>query len=300
MSTGARAPAGAWDDRGHFVEPHTGKAFGLGTLNVRDYIASYASPAFEDAGFADAAIKTHGPEGRYGGVLYIEKEGFMPLLERARLAEKYDVAIMSCKGMSVTAARQLIDRTCARYGIPLLILHDFDISGFSIAKTLCSDTRRYTFKNEFETIDLGLRLDDVHELGLVSEPVSFANASEEKIRDRLEHNGATEAEIDFLMEGQRVELNAMTSDQFVAFVERNLTEAGIAKIVLPKDQLEEAFRLFVRSKKIEEVVEKAIAELDDEEIGIPDDLEDLVRDYLAEHPDEPWEGAVRDAAGAAQ
>ena len=32
-----------WDDRGHFVEPHTRKEFGIGTLNVRDYVASYAS-----------------------------------------------------------------------------------------------------------------------------------------------------------------------------------------------------------------------------------------------------------------
>ena len=98
----------AWDDRGHFIEPHTGKAFGIGTLNVRDYIASYASPSFEEAGFADAVIKTSGPDGRYGAILYIEKEGFLPLLERARLAEKFDISIKSCKGQSVTAARQLV------------------------------------------------------------------------------------------------------------------------------------------------------------------------------------------------
>ena len=224
----------------------------------------------------------------------------MPLLERVRLAEKYDVAIMSCKGMSVTAARQLIDRTCARYGIPLLILHDFDISGFSIAKTLCSDTRRYTFKNEFETIDLGLRLDDVHELGLVSEPVSFGNASEDKIRDRLEHYGATEAEIDFLMEGQRVELNAMTSDQFVAFVEDKLTEAGIAKAVPPKDQLDEAYRLFARSKLVEEAVEKFIKEMPAGTIAVPDDLNARVRDYLDENPKSPWAEAVARLAEAGQ
>ena len=90
---------------------------------------------------------------------------------------------MSCKGMSVTAARQLIDRTCARYGIPLLILHDFDTSGFSIAKTLCSDTRRYSFRSAFETIDLGLRLADVQELDLESEPVSLGRA--EPIRSEI-------------------------------------------------------------------------------------------------------------------
>jgi len=36
----------------------------------------------------------------------------------------------------------------------------------------------------------------------------------------------------FLLEGQRVELNAMTSDQFVDFVERKLAEAGIEKVDL--------------------------------------------------------------------
>ena len=28
----------AWDDRGHFREPHTGHEIGVGTLAVRDYI----------------------------------------------------------------------------------------------------------------------------------------------------------------------------------------------------------------------------------------------------------------------
>jgi hypothetical protein len=230
-----------WDDRGHFVEPHTRKQIGVGTLNVRGYVASYASPSLKEAGFADATIETHGPEGRFGGLLYIEKEGFMPLLERARLAEKFDIGIMSCKGMSVTAARQLVDQTCARYGIPLLILHDFDISGFIIAKTLCSDTRRYNFRNAFATIDLGLRLDDALDLDLQSEPVSLA-ANKDKSRNTLRRNGANEDEIDFLVNGQRVELNAMTSDQFLDFVEDKLIAADIEKIVPLKDQLDEAPR----------------------------------------------------------
>jgi hypothetical protein len=50
-----------WDDRGHFTEPHTGKVFGLGTLNVRGYLQDNAPPILEEAGFKDAEIKTHGP-----------------------------------------------------------------------------------------------------------------------------------------------------------------------------------------------------------------------------------------------
>jgi DNA topoisomerase VI subunit A len=89
----------------------------------------------EEAGLKDAEIKTHGPDGRFGAVLFIEKEGFAPIFEAANLAEKFDIAIMSSKGMSVTAARMLVDRMCAKCDIPLLTLHDFDIAGFSIGKS---------------------------------------------------------------------------------------------------------------------------------------------------------------------
>ena len=77
-----------------------------------------------------------GPRHRYGAVLFLEKEGFEPLLDAARIAERYDLAIMSTKGMSVTASRTLVETLCGAHGIPLLILHDFDVSGFTIAGTL--------------------------------------------------------------------------------------------------------------------------------------------------------------------
>jgi DNA topoisomerase VI subunit A len=93
--------------------------------------------------------------------LFIEKEGFDPILKAARIAEKFDLAIMSTKGMSVTAARALADEMCHDYDIPLLLLHDFDKSGFAIAGTLQRDTRRYEFQNSITTIDLGLSLADV-------------------------------------------------------------------------------------------------------------------------------------------
>ena len=55
------------------------------------------------------------------------------------------------------------------YYIPLLLLHDFDKSGFSIAGTLQRDTRRYEFQNGITTIDLGLNTKDVTAMGLESE-----------------------------------------------------------------------------------------------------------------------------------
>ena len=136
-----------YDARGHFHEPHTEHEVPLGTLQVRDTSTgrSYGPPELSFK-LSDERFPTFGPHHRYGAVLFIEKEGFMPLFEAVQLAERYDLAIMSTKGMSVTASRRLVEELCGRHGIPLLLLHDFDKSGFSIAGTLQRDTRRYTFQ----------------------------------------------------------------------------------------------------------------------------------------------------------
>ena len=62
-------------------------------------------------------------------MLFVEKEGFKPLLRAARIAERFDCAPMSTKGMSVIAARELVEWLSAQ-GVRILVAHDFDRSGF--------------------------------------------------------------------------------------------------------------------------------------------------------------------------
>ena len=131
-------------------------------------------------------------------MLFIEKEGFQPLFDRVGLAEHHDIAIMSTKGVSVTAARLLVDRMCSAHSIPLLVLHDFDVAGFTILDTLRRDTRRYQFESDFEVIDLGLRLADVQAMGLQSEGAASSKSSAAAIRARLRNSGATPEECDFV------------------------------------------------------------------------------------------------------
>jgi hypothetical protein len=79
-------------------------------------------------------------------------------------------------------------------------------------------TRRYEFQNSITTIDLGLRLIDVRELGVeASAEAVFDRGSDAARRRNLLLNGATREEAEFLLR-RRVELNALTSDQLVAFV----------------------------------------------------------------------------------
>ena len=91
----------------------------------------------------------------------------MPLMKAAKIGERFDLAITSSKGMSVTAARELIDHVCGKLGLPLYLLRDFDIAAFSIAKTLTASSRRYRFRHRMNTIvDMGLRFADVAAEGL--------------------------------------------------------------------------------------------------------------------------------------
>jgi len=238
-----------FDDRGHFREPHTWRQIGLGTLNVRYYLRRASDILYSETTLSPANIDTRGPTGCYGAVLFIEKEGFLPLFEAVHLAERFDIALMSTKGLSVTAARQLIDDVCGKNSIPLLVLHDFDKSGFSIAGTLQRDTRRYRFRNEVNVIDIGLRGDDIG--GLQTER-AFDKGSRSQRLGNLKDNGASDQEAEFLLDN-RVELNAMTSDQLITFVERKLNANGIKKLVPSKDQLDRAYKLFARSKRLEEI-----------------------------------------------
>jgi tellurite resistance protein len=286
----------AWDDRGHFSEPHTRVEIGLGTLAVRSYIRGNRDLLIRNAAISVADIKTKGPDGRYGAVLFLEKEGFTQILEATRIAERYDLAIMSTKGMSVTAARTLVEDLCGRRKLKLLVLHDFDLAGFSIKQTLVTSNRRHSFRHAINCIDLGLRLTDVEEMELPAESFAYTD-SRHALAERLRINGATDEEIRFLLDGERVELNAMTSDVFVAFVERKLVDHGIAKVVPPETTLTEAFTAFRRGAAAQAALRAEMARLNAEPVEVPSDLDAKVRAHLEDNPEETWDAALKAIAG---
>jgi hypothetical protein len=256
-----------YDDRGHLIEPHTGHMIGIGTLEVRRYLHAarqHDKSASVEVPQLASQYPTAGPLYRYGAILYIEKEGFLPLLRQARFAERYDLAIMSTKGMGSTAARQLLEALPALApAARIFVLHDFDKSGFSIVGILKRDTERYQFSTPPEIVDLGVRLNDVREYFLPSEPVDYRSDSEPNLRD----NGATQEEIAFLVgkgqlggryHGRRVELNAFTSDQFVAWLEAKLQHHKVRKVIPDDQTAAEAWRRSIVLREIEQRMEQAL------------------------------------------
>jgi hypothetical protein len=291
-----------WDARGHFSEPHTGLVVPIGTLQVRQYVGD--RPKLGDAVEinSDALYPTKGPEHRYRNVLFVEKEGFDPIFGASRIAERFDIAIMSTKGMSTTAARLLLDRLVSRGVEKVLVLHDFDVSGFSIRGTLGTSSGRYRFKNKVPIIDIGLRLTDVEELDLLHEPFT-ARKNSYVVKQTLRRHGATQDEIGFLIggahgadgfAGERVELNAMTSDELIAFIEDKFEEHGVGKIIPDDDILELHARRTLERQMVLRELDMLLPGIHERaaEAELPDDLHDQVEELLEEKPSLPWDAAV--------
>ena len=94
------------EPRGSIYHPHREETITLGTLMVEEY---------------------ERPAWTYNKVVYIEKEGFSEALKAARWAERHDCMLMSSKGFTTRAARDLVD-ALAEHDEPVTIfcVHDAD------------------------------------------------------------------------------------------------------------------------------------------------------------------------------
>jgi hypothetical protein len=239
-------------------------------------------------------METAGPQNRYRYALFVEKEGFDPLWRAAGIVERYDLAIMSTKGMPTTAGRELVESLSER-GVTILVLHDFDKAGFSIVNTLQSNTRRYTFGDAPNVIDLGFRLEDIE--GLERETVYYKQRKDP--RYNLRECGATLEERSILVQsggrgywvGERVELNAMTSDRLVTWLEDKLAEIGVEKVVPETEVLEEAYAEAVLRARMKRAVDEVKEKFDRDAVEVPENLADVVRDEI-EGTGLAWDRAV--------
>ena len=278
------------DPRGHLVEPHTGEMVPLGTAEVNNYDL---------------------PDWLFHTVLFIEKKGFAPLFQKSRLAEKYDIAIVSSEGYAVDAAKTLLARAQQEQEITILCLHDADPYGKNIARSLRKATLR---SKSIHVIDIGLNLDDALEMNL---PTEDFERQRKLPRDldltaiELEHfNGSV---IRYNKNGkpvyrcQRVELNALAANPsaFIAYVEQQLEKHGCGCKLVPPDevvrdhatderhkQVLDAVRTTIqRSLNVESMTRKIAKNLVEhvEVIDMPDFLDGWESRL---HP-ESWKGAVQ-------
>ena len=135
-----------YEARGELCHPHDEVVIPLGTREVDEYEL---------------------PPWQFDKILYIEKMGLKTQLAPYQLSQKHDMAIIYGKGYAVTACRALLARTDVR-DMQIFVLHDADIDGYDIARTLGEATARMPDHN-VEVIDLGLTVSQAIEEGLETE-----------------------------------------------------------------------------------------------------------------------------------
>jgi hypothetical protein len=228
--------SGLWrDPRGNFHEPHSGKSISLGTREV----AAYEFPKYQ-----------------FDKILYVEKEGEIPKLKAARLAEKYDMAIVGGKGYPTEAVRDLFSH--AEGGdYQLFVFHDADIDGYNIARVLGEETRRMPYHN-VNVVDIGLTVEDALEMGLPGERFNRKADMPWEIAMRL--NETEEAHFRHLQ--QRFELNAILPDmRRIEYIERKLQENGVRSKLIPPDDALKHLRQKMYRDKVEAWTEEIIAQM---------------------------------------
>jgi hypothetical protein len=107
--------------------------------------------------------------------------------------------------------------------------------------------------------------------------------------------GASKGEISMLLDQQRrVELNAMTSDQFVEFLERRLMECGAKKVIPDGATMEDAWRRSLVQRRLKDEAEmmRAQAEREAEAADVPADLAERVRKVMVDDPCLSWDKAL--------
>lgn len=268
------------DVRGSVYHPHTGDVLPLGTLLVEQY---------------------NRPPWTFNKVLYIEKEGFFEVLKAARWPERHDCALMTAKGFSTRAARDLID-LLGSSGEPTTFycVHDADASGSMIYQTLQGATRARAART-VEIVNLGIDPAEAVAMGLTVETIRVKHRATAEYIDERWHSW---------LQSHRVELESMTSEQFLAWLDRKMTEQQGAKVVPPRDVLMNETRLravaAVRSRVREQIeVESRVRERTEERVRaaearlvlpLGEAVEGRVRVSLGEHPVETWTAPVDEIA----
>ena len=239
------------EPRGSIYHPHRGETITLGTLMVEQY---------------------ERPPWNYNKLVYIEKEGANEALKAVRWPERHDCMPMSSKGYSTRAARDLIDKL-AEHDEPIKVyaVTDADAYGSMIQQTLQEATkvrkaRKIKIVNlglyPWEAIEMGLEVETVEpKKNKSGEPQRKPIADYVRARDAAYPNEAPGGiSWEEWLQTHRVELNAMTTPQFIEWLDAKMAEHGGDKLIPPLDVLESELDERIEAKVRAAVTERILRE----------------------------------------
>lgn len=219
------------DDRGTLCHPHTGESIPLGTRSVAQY---------------------QRPEWGFNKILYCEKEGFFPILQQAKWLERHDCALLTSKGFATRAARDVL-ALLGNTGEPITFycVHDADGPGTVIFESLASELKNRGVK----VVNLGLDPEEGRQMGLAPESV-------ERKKNRI-------PVADYIPEGDhewlqrnRIELNAVTTPQFVAWLDEKMEAHAGTKVIPPPNVVRDRIAKEAEKELTRRVTEEIVRDAD--------------------------------------
>ena len=224
--------------RGSLYEPHTGSELPLGTLSVE----KYERPAWT-----------------YNNVVFIEKEGWSEALKEVRWPEQHDCMLMSCKGFTTRAAKDLVDKLAAHdEPVTIFCVHDADAYGTMIYQTFQNATKARAAR-KIEIVNLGLEPWEAVGAGFDVERVPQGD-QRKPVADYV--RGHEDGPYwDYWLQTHRVELNVMSTAEFIAWLDGKMAEHDTSKLVPPEDviasELENRLEAKVRAVITDRILRKA-------------------------------------------
>jgi hypothetical protein len=268
------------EPRGSICHPHSGEVIMLGTRTVENY---------------------ERPPWLFNKIVYIEKEGWLGALKAKRWPERYDCTLISSKGFSTRAARDLVDKL-AEHDEPVTVfcVHDADAFGTMIFQTFQEETKARGAR-KIKIVNLGLEPWEAVEMGLEIEEVEEKNRRK-PVADYLcrRHDGKHWEE---WLQTNRVELNAMTTPKFIEWLDRKMVDHGDGKLIPPSDVIIDEFEDRLKSEMRAALTERILREADLEgllakalnEIKRPKGtiLTNGIRRMLQRSPEREWRDHIK-------
>src|SRR5262249_31828308 len=192
------------EPRGSIYHPHMGQTITLGDLMVE----TYERPAW-----------------RYNKIVYIEKEGFSEALKAVQWPERHDCMLMSSKGFTTRAARDLVDKL-AEHDEPVTIfcVHDADAHGTMIYQTFQEATKARGAR-KIKIVNLGREPWEAVAMGLEIENIPAEDRRRAVADYVCDHPGnfgtgvpVAVSDWEEWLQTHRVELNAMSTPQFIEWL----------------------------------------------------------------------------------
>jgi hypothetical protein len=230
------------EPRGSIYHPHRDETIPLSTLTVEE---------------------SERPPWLFNKVLFIEKEGANEALKAAGWTERHDCAPMSSKGYGTRAAKDLIDKFAAR-DEPTVVFcaHDADAYGPCIYETLQEATKARGAR-KIKIINIGLEAWEAIEMGLEIEDIDPLKDDKRRPVAKYVREYDRKHRTDFAewYQTHRVELNAMTTPQLIAWLDRKMAEHDkVGKLIPPPDVLAAELHERVEKKLRASITERILRE----------------------------------------